>query len=134
MSDEIVGHKTFSTGDPLRPFRHEPLTREEADAILAAVDAAKEKRAADMPTEQDAANALWSAYQRLHELGWREARYAPTGTPLSLVEPGSSGIHTGQADGEWPHKSFWIADGGDLWPSRPCLFKIPSHAAGEGKS
>ena len=65
-ADEIVGHKTFSDGHG--GFRHEPLTRAEADALRAAADAAEAKRATDMPTEQDAVNALWSAQQRLREL------------------------------------------------------------------
>lgn len=130
--DEIVGHKTFSTGDPLHPFRHEPLTRAEADAICQHADEAKAKRATDMPTEQDAVNALWSAYQRLRELGWREACYAPTDRALRLVEPGSSGIHVGHADGEWPNVSFWISEAGDLWPSRPCLFKEAGHPVVDG--
>ncbi|HEX8106678.1 MAG TPA: hypothetical protein VF516_03070 [Kofleriaceae bacterium] len=121
--DDIVGHKTFSTGDPLHPFRHEPLTRADADALIALADAQQEKRAKDMPTEQDAVNAMSSAFQRLRELGWKEACYAPTDTPLKLVEPGSSGIHEGTATGEWPSKSFWIFEVGDQWPSRPCLFK-----------
>lgn len=34
--DEIVGHKTFSDGHG--GFRHEPLTRAEGDAIIAAAD------------------------------------------------------------------------------------------------
>ena len=131
MSNEtdIVGHKTFSTGDPLHPFRHEPLTRAEADALLAAADARQKARAEALPTEQDAVNAMCDAYHRLKELGWREACYAPTGTPLRLIEPGSSGIHEGRNDGEWPHQSFWIAEAGDLWPSRPCLFKSHSRDA-----
>lgn len=121
--DDIVGHRTFSTGDPANPFRHEPLTRAEADALFAAADAAEAKRAADMPTEQDAVRVMCDAFQRLHELGWREACYAPTDVPLKLIELGSSGIHEGRAKGEWPRKSFWIAELGDIWPSRPCLFK-----------
>ena len=129
--DEIVGHKTFSTGDPLNPFRHEPLTRAEADAMFAAAEAAQAKRAADMPTEQDAVRVMCDAFQRLRELGWREACYAPTDTPLKLIEPGSSGIHDGRADGEWPNKHFLIFELGDAWPSRPCLFKSPN---GDGVS
>lgn len=124
MDDEIVGHKTFATGDPLQPFRHEPLTRKEADALWDAVEAAKKARADAMPTEQDAARMMWNAFQRLRELGWKEACYAPQDKALKLVEPGSSGIHIGHADGEWPRKSFWVAEAGDLWPSHPCLFKI----------
>lgn len=121
--DEIVGHKTISTGDPLNPFRHEPLTRKEADELYRRADEAKAKRAADMPTEQDAVSAMWSAYQRLRELGWREACYAPTDRPLRLIEPGSSGIQDGNCEGEWPDKHFWVSEAGDIWPSRPVLFR-----------
>lgn len=85
-------------------------------------DAAQAKRAADMPTEQDAARALWSAYQRLRELGWRETCYGPTGKTVRLIEPGSSGIHTGHRSEPWPAKTWWIEDGGDSWPSTPCLY------------
>ena len=135
MSDEeIVGHKTFSTGDPLHPFRHEPLTRTEADALIAACDAHQKARAEAMPTEQDAVRAMCDAFHRLKELGWREACYAPQDTPIKVVEPGSSGIHPATATGEWPRKSFWIHEAGDMWPSHPCLFKIPSpDAAGDRK-
>lgn len=128
MSDEIVGHKTISTGDPLHPFRHEPLTRTEADALWAACEAATKARAEAMPTEEDAVRVMANAFQRLRELGWKEASYAPTDKPLKLIEPGSSGIHDGHAYGEWPHKSFWITDAGDLWPTRPCLFRFVDSA------
>lgn len=119
--DEIVGHKTLDDGKG--GYRHEPLTRAEADALYAAIEARDRKRAADMPTEQDAVNAMCDAHQRLKELGWREACYAPTGVPLKLIEAGSSGIHDGQADGEWPNLHFWISAHCDIWPSRPVLFK-----------
>lgn len=115
--DPVVGHKTFHDG---AGFRHEPLRQSEAEALLAAADAAKAKRAADMPTEQDAARALWSAYQRLKELGWRDTCYGPTGVTVQLIEPGSSGIHQGLRHDPWPEKTWWI-DGDS--PSNPCLFK-----------
>ena len=127
--DEIVGHKTIATGEinPETGFpalRHEPLTRAEADAFWERAEAEKAKRAADMPTEEDAVRAMWQAYHRLEELGWRNTCYAPAdGTQLRLIEPGSTGIHEGHADGEWPRLSFWIHEMGDLWPSRPVLFK-----------
>ena len=61
--DDIVGHKTFSTGEicPETGFpavRHEPLTRAEADALWEAADAAKAKRAADMPDEKAALRTM----------------------------------------------------------------------------
>jgi hypothetical protein len=127
--DDIVGHKTISTGKigPLGfpELRHEPLTRAEADAICKRADESKAKRATDMPTEQDAVQAMWSAYQRLRELGWKETMYRSNSSlgTQRLIEPGSSGIHTGHYDGEWPTGSWWLHSDGDLWPSRPCLAK-----------
>lgn len=117
-ADPIVGHKTFDDG--AGGFRHEPLRQSEASALLASVDAAKAKRAADMPTEKDAARALWEAWYRLKELGWRETCYAPTGETVRVIEPGSAGIHEGFRPDPWPSTS-WLIDGD--WPSNPCLFK-----------
>jgi len=122
MTDPIVGHKTFSTPDG--GFRHEPLRQSEAEAIMKSVDEAKARRAALMPTEEDAARAMWEAYYRLKELGWREPCYGPTGETVRLIEPGSSGIHSGYRMNPWPEKTWWID--GD-YPSNPCLFKpLPS--------
>lgn len=91
-AQEIVGHKTFSNPDG--SLRHEPLTRGEADEILARVEAAKQRRAEQMPTEEAAVKALWDAWYRLKELGWKDAHYAPPRTePYLVVEAGSSGIH-----------------------------------------
>lgn len=124
MSDgsEIVGHKSFYEG-AVKGFRHEPLTRTEADAIMAAADAQQKARAEAMPTEEAAVRALADAVHRLRELGWRDSCYAPKDVPILMIEPGSSGIHRGTQDGEWPNQRFWIHDAGDMWPSRPCLFK-----------
>lgn len=121
MDDPIVGHKTFY--DQAGGHRHEPLRESEAASILKASDDAKAKRAADMPTEDAAVHALWSAYQRLRELGWRETCYAPTQQTVRLIEAGSSGIHLGSRHEPWPEKTWWIEDSSDLWPSTPILFK-----------
>lgn len=146
--DDVVGHKTFSTGHtdacgfPL--LRHEPLTRAEADAILAQAQEAEERRAADMPDAQAALLVLFGAWQRLKELGWREAIYCPKdGSTFLVVEAGSTGIHECIYQGEWPTGSWWIASDGDLYPSRPILFKlreeppaadaVDPHAASTGK-
>ncbi len=128
--DDIVGHKTFSTGEicPETGFpasRHEPLTRREADALWDAAMAAKAKRAADMPDEQAALRAMCEAFQRLKELGWSEAMYCPKdGSGFKAIEPGSSGIHDCHYQGEWASGSWWVEDAGDMWPSHPCLFKL----------
>lgn len=132
---DIVGHKTFATGetgpDGFPVMRHEPLTRAEADAMLADVDKAKAKRAADMPDEKAAINALGEAFQRLRELGWREAMYCPKdGSTFDAIEAGSTGIHACHYQGEWPDGCWWVEDAGDLWPARPILFRVRAALAG----
>lgn len=118
--DPIVGHKTIQTPDG--GHRHEPLRRSEADAIIASVEEAKRRRAEMMPTEQDAAKAMFEAWYRLKELGWRETMYGPTGEVVRVVEPGSSGIHEAVRYGPWPEKTWWSSDA-EMWPMNPCLFK-----------
>lgn len=103
--------------------KQNPITRDMLDAILAKANAEKAKRAADMPTEEDAVRAMCSAYHRLKELGWNDTCYAPTEEMVRVVEPGSAGIHTGSRPHHWPSKTWWIHDAGDLWPGNPCLFK-----------
>ena len=99
------------------------ISREEAQRLLAAADAAKAARAEAMPTEQDALRLMTDAYRRLHELGWREAMYCPkNGAPFQVIEAGSSGIHDCHYHGEWPN-GWWIASAGDLWPSHPVLWR-----------
>lgn len=120
--DAVCGHKTFSV--PGGGFRHEPLLRSEADAIWAQCEAARIKREADMPTERDAIEAMFQAWLRLKELGWREAIYCPKdGSTFNAIEPGSTGIHNCSYEGEWPNGSWWVHYDCDSGPSRPCLFK-----------
>jgi hypothetical protein len=123
MSDNrIVGHKTFDDGTG--GFRHEPLYEDEAQALMASIDAATKSRAELMPDEQAAVRMLTDAHQRLKELGWREAIYCPKdGAPFLAIEPGSSGFHTCSYQGDWPNGHWWVEDAGDVWPSHPCLFK-----------
>ncbi len=113
----IVGHKTFSDG---LSFRHEPIRQNEADEIMKELEGAKQRRAQLMPTEKDAARAMWEAWYRLKELGWRETMYGPTNETVQLIEPGSSGIHRGQRWKAWPEKTWWIDNDA---PSNPCLWK-----------
>ncbi len=121
--DRIVGHKTFSDG--AGGFRHEPLTKREGEDLWARAEAAREKRAADMPDDKAAIEAMSSAHYRLTELGWRGAIYCPKdGSSFEVIEPGSSGIHRAHYSGEWPTGSWLIEADGDLWPSRPCLFRL----------
>ena len=95
-----------------------------AEKLLQDAKVAKQKRSEDMPTESDALRAMFQAYQRLRELGWRDAIYCPKdGSHFNAIEAGSTGIHDCSYDGEWPKGRWWIYDG-DIWPSRPILFKL----------
>jgi hypothetical protein len=89
--------------------------------IMAAVEKSRAAAASDMPSESDALLVMFRAYQRLTELGFREATYCPSdGKIRELIEPGSTGIHRGYRD---DNRRFWIMEAGDLWPSSPCLFR-----------
>lgn len=128
--DDVVGHKTFGTGEicpetGLPLLRHEPLTRLEAEALHAMINAARAKREAAMPDEKSAIGHMHDGWSRLKDFGWSDACYCPKdGTHFQVVEAGSTGIHDCTYEGEWPKGSWWIYGDGDIWPSRPILFKL----------
>ncbi len=100
--------------------QHVTITAEEARTMIEGARAYKAERATRIPDEATALRLAFDCYERLKELGWREAMYAPAdGSPLLLIEPGSTGIHRGRRDGDI---GFWIHDG-DTWPARPTHFK-----------
>ena len=118
----VVGHSTFQNPDG--SFRHEPLRKSDADVIMAEVEAASKRRNELMPTERDAIQAMFQAWYRLKELGWKEAIYCPKdGSTFLAIEAGSTGIHQCHYSGDWPDGSWWTHSDGDLWPSHPILFK-----------
>ncbi len=81
------------------------------------------RRAEKMPTEKDALIQMHEAYQRLSDLGWSNACYCPKdGSMFSAIEAGSTGIHKCKYEGIWPKGTWWIYDG-DVWPSRPILWR-----------
>jgi hypothetical protein len=101
------------------------MTEKEALSLFERADAEKAQRAADMPNDKAALSAMFTGYQRLEELGWRDAIYCPKdGTVFDAIEPGSTGIHDCHYMGEWPNGSWWVHEAGDLWPSHPCLFRL----------
>ncbi len=113
--NEIVGHKTFLEDDG---FRHEPLTRAEADVLLAAVDKAKSERAKRMPDEKSAVVALFEAWLRLKELGWTDGIYSPKdGSHFRAITLGSTGIFDCVCEGEWPDCTWTTFDEHDAYPS-----------------
>lgn len=122
MADEIIGHKTFI--DSHGRFSHEPLYQSEADALLKKVEEEEARRAALMPDEQAAIDMFFDAWLRLKDFGWREASYCPkNGRTFQVIEAGSTGIHLCHYEGEWPTGTYWTHSIGDLWPSRPTLFR-----------
>lgn len=130
--DAYFGHATFATGelDPETGFpkmRHEPLTKEAAEALWKAAEDAKKRRAEAMPTEQDALKTMFDGWVRLKELGWRDGKYSPRdGTRFKTIEVGSTGIFDGDCYGEWPDCTWTTYDETDAYPSShpPTLFKL----------
>lgn len=119
---EVVGHKTLSDGHG--GFRHEPLTRAEADTLIEHCRSEDERRKALMPDERSAIRMMMDAHIRLTDMGWKDAIYCPKdGTVFEVIEPGSTGIFKCQYEGEWPKGSWWILEDGDMSPSRPVLFR-----------
>lgn len=120
--DEIVGHKTFHNGRG--GFRHEPLRRSEADALMARIEADEERRKATMPDEAAAINALFDAWQRLQDFGWRDCMYCPKdGSVFDVIEAGSTGIFRCTYDKKPATGTFWVQDLSDLCPSHPFMFR-----------
>lgn len=102
----------------------QPLTSEMAAALFERVETRRADRERAMPTEQDAIRLMFEAWQRLKELGWREAVYCPKdGSTFDAIEPGSTGIHTCHYQGNWPTGGWWLHDAEDLYPSRPMLWR-----------
>lgn len=100
------------------------LTPDEAKALWQIVDAADADRKARIPDQATALRLMMDAFIRLKAMGWRDAIYCPKdGTEFEVIEAGSTGVHRCIYLGEWPNGSWWILDSGDLWPSRPILFR-----------
>lgn len=98
--------------------------RFDVEEIFRTAEAQRLKRAATMPSEADCLRVMMDVYQRLQELGWREAIYCPKdGTAFEAIEAGSTGIFRCHYSGTWPDGSWWAEDGGDLRPSRPILLR-----------
>lgn len=131
--DDIVGHKTIRDGEG---FRHEPLTRKEGDEIMARVEASKARRAEAMPTATEAVRALWDAWYRLKELGWKDPRYAPVDSRIKkIIEIGSTGLHDAHCiprDGKEGESWWWIPANG-YCPTTPILYLPDEQEEAEGR-
>lgn len=76
------------------------------------------------PEERLSIDRMFEAWAALKRLGWRDAQYCPKdGREFDVIEAGSTGIHRCIYMGEWPTGTYMVLDGGDLYPSRPVLFR-----------
>lgn len=102
-------------------------------AIVAAIERHAAQRAVLMPNERTCLLVMFNAYDRLHELGWRDAIYCPKdGTAFDAISAGSTGIGDCCYLGEWPNGGFFVAEAGDLWPANPILFRLKAPEAARG--
>lgn len=93
-------------------------------AVLARIEQRQIASAEAMPTDHAALQVMFAAFDRLRSLGWREAMYCPKdGTVFDSISAGSTGIHPCHYEGDWPKGTYWVHDGGDLWPANPILFR-----------
>lgn len=131
MSDkpsEIVGHKTFSTGEinaetgfPFHPLRHVSM------AMWKLAEHQQSERAKLMPDEQAAIRQMFNAWYRLKELGWNDIAYCPKdGSRFRVIENGSTGIFDCTYNGTWPDGYWTTFDEHDSYPSSisPALYRL----------
>jgi hypothetical protein len=106
------------------------VSAERFEELLSAIDRSNQRLAQAMETEQDALRVMFAAWERLRQLGWNDAIYCPKdGSSFHVIEAGSTGIHTAHYEGKWPDGSWWVSEAGNLWPSRPILWRpIPAAA------
>jgi hypothetical protein len=122
MADKYHGHMTLADGS------HVPLTEDEAKAIWQSAVDAKADLAARLPTEEDCLRAMCDAKQRLRDLGWSDATYAPQGEELDIAEFGCSAVLKARRDDQ---RRFWVLEAGDIWPSSPVMYRRPPRTEAE---
>jgi len=118
---KFVGHFTHDDGS------HTPMTSEQAEALWQDIEKRLAERRERLPDEKVAIRAMFDAYDRLRELGWREAIYCPKdGTHFQVIENNSTGIFDCAYFGEWPDGHWITFDAHDAYPSSkpPALFRL----------
>jgi hypothetical protein len=100
--------------------KKEPLN--EAQKIFQEIRRKESERALKMPEEKDAIMQIFEGVKRLEDLGWGNSIYAPKDrTFFKAIEAGSCGIARTNRDDKG---RFWAYEAGDIWPSKPILFKL----------
>ena len=118
------GHVTLDDGS------HIPLTKDGAAALWHKIEQHEADLAARLPDDAACLDTMCDAYHRLGKLGWSNAIYCPKdGSSFEVIEAGSTGIFRAHYSGKWPDGTWWVEDGGDLWPSRPILWRPIQNAA-----
>lgn len=94
-------------------------------SILREAAAQKTERAEQLPGEQDCIRVMVQARLRLQELGWSDITYAPKdGTYFESITAGFAG----PADCCHLGSGFFIAEGGDLWPAKPMMYRLKAQS------
>lgn len=84
-------HGTMRMADGSR----KAMTAEEAKVLWDAIKTTQKNRAEHLPDARSCLTALYSAKERLRELGWRESTYCPRdGSVFAVCEIGSTGMWT----------------------------------------
>lgn len=131
MSEEVVGHNTYMNDDGT--FRHEPLTKSEADALWEHVEAEDKRREELIPDQKTALQLMHDCCTRLREFGWSEPPRYTTKQGVykfKVICWGSTGVidvtcNVGSKGSfEWWHHSH-----GDTWPITPLMVMDVSYAS-----
>jgi hypothetical protein len=76
------------------------------------------------PFETGELTTMLGCYEKLKTIGWNDIIYCPKdGKHFLSISAGSTGVHECWYDGEWPNGHWWLADGGDVYPAHPILWK-----------
>ena len=82
--------------------------------IIKSAEQAKASRAAAYPEVQDCVEAMVQIRQRLLEMGWQSAEYAPKdGSRFQAISAGFAG----PSECCWLGKGFFVASEHDWWPT-----------------
>ena len=118
---ELRDHANRIESGDIPAIRAGALLREAAKAMQGFYDTREMRqrdRAAQMPTEQDAIEAMFQAWYRLKELGWNDVMYCPKdGTRFKVIQNGSTGIFDCYYQGKWPDGCFMVMDEPDCYPT-----------------
>lgn len=96
------------------------MSAEEIEKMIADIERKAAERRERIPDTQAALRLMFDCCERLKELGWRDMIYAPKDMRAEqVITWGSTGIFAAQ----WMGSSWFVEDGGDLWPSDPLMYQ-----------